>query len=884
MKRLLRLPIRRRDLLGKELDEEVRLHLELRADQLVKEGMSSEAAWAEACRRFGVSGEGRRQLEAAARRRNDRLHLREQLGSIARDLQYAGRVFKRHPFYAIGVIGTIGVGMGAALVVWTLAWNVWLAPMPYPNPDRVLRLYEMAPSGPEASAADESRRQRLTPALIRALQESDLTTVDAVSELWPGAPIGGDGMAAFEDPTTITAATLSPEGFGILGIRPSLGRLPVNTESELLLSEDYWRSEMGSDPEVLNRILQLHSYRPPAQIVGVARVPTSVLRDPDVIRVYAEPANDATIRFVSAIARLRPGFTPEEAEAELQAFVAGFAEIHPQYEGWSIEAPVLADDLVRPFRSVLVLLLGAAVTFLVLAAVNVVGLVAARRLDRQHDETIRLAIGASEGRIFRGALIESLFLSLVGTAGAVVVTYWVVTPTRAIVPFDVPRLSNVTVTPAMALAGIGSGVALGLIIGVAGYLITRGSRPSIGRAMLTRGTGSRGRRLVVVGQVALTTLFAAAVVGILHRVTTLRAIDLGFRPEGLSVASLRGAPDHRSSEEAAAYWASVWRPLLEGMESRGVPTALAFNPPMSGEDEAQGVTTLPIRPDGASDDVMYRTHVVSPGYFSVMGIELLAGRPFAHTDDSSGEKVVIVSEAFARAYLPPGSAVESILGRTLESPLTVRGPATVIGAVGATRHIGPDTPIEPELYVLYDQQPTIAPSGIVFRADTGRAAELLPVMLNRFDSNLEHSPVASYMTYLDDWYAPLRLQLIAIGVLGALGLLLASLGIYSLMAYQVATRRKELGIRKALGSPDDRLMWGVLGSSASMTLVGTIIGLAAWYQLLPWTSALVEGIDLAGATLPLTVAAVIGISSLLATLAPARHAARVDPAVTLRLD
>ena len=886
VKRLPRLPIRRREFVESELDEEVRLHLELRVEQLEKRGMTREAAWAEARRRFGATDEGRRALGDAAKRRADRIQWRARMAGYARDLRYGARVLERDPFHALGVVGSMTLGIGAALVVWALAWSIWFEPMPYPDPERVLRLYEIAPpevDAPAGGAVAESRRQRLTPALIRSLRETQLRTIDAVSELWPGRPTGGDGMNALEDPAAVTVAILSPEGFGILGIAPTQGRLPEDRETEILVSEDYWRSEMGSDPEALGRTIELSPYWS-AQVVGVGTVPPSVLRDPDFISASAEPANDPTLRYVEAIARLRPGFSAADAEAELQAFVAGFAEIHPQYEGWSIEAPVLAEDMVRPFRGVLVLLLAAAATFLLLAVANIIGLVTARRLGRQHDEAVRVAIGASEGRVLRGALVESLFLSLLGSAAGVAIAWWVVVPIRAAVPFDVPRLVNVAVTWPMVVSGVAAGLALGLLAGIIGYLITRSSRPSIGRTLVTRGIGSRRRRLVVIGQVALTTLFAAATVGIMHRVLSLQSIDLGFRPEGLSMASVRGAPDHRSAEEASAYWSRVWRPLLETMEDQGIPAALAFNPPMSGEDEAQGVTTLSIRPDGASEDVMYRAHVVSPGYFAVMGIELLAGRPFAHSDDMNSQKVVIVSESFARAYLPPDSPVASILGRSLESPITLRGPATVIGIVQSTRHSGPQEPIEPELYVLYDQQPTLPPIGAVFRADPDRVAEVLPIVLDRFDPNLEHSPMVSYMTYLDGWYAPLRVQLITTAALGAVGLLLAGLGIHSLMTYQVASRRKELGIRKAVGAGAGRLLWGVVASSMGMVAAGVILGLAVWYPLLPWTRQLVEGIDLAGAPVPVAVAAVVGISGLLATLAPAMRAAAVDPAITLRVD
>lgn len=777
------------------------------------------------------------------------------------------------------MIGTLGVALGTAALVGSVAWRVWLAPMPYPDPERVVRLYEIQPlETTTGEPGADARRHGFSPGLLQDFRTNDWRTIEAVSEVSTGERRWvREGLTQ-----PISAAVLSPEGYGILGIAPTLGRLPAETEEEVLLAEEFWRTAFGADPDVVGSTMMLGSRSP--RIVGVGRVPGGYPGQPDIIEVIDRRGDDdRSIRFLETIARVKPGRTVAEAQAEVSAYLTALGASQPEHRGWTIEAVVLAEDLVHPFRSVLTLLLAAGATFLLLASVNVAGLVAARRIEGEHDRTIRLAVGASEGRLLRSAVVESLVLSIpaavLGIAGAA----WLLGPLRSVVPHHVPRLSEVAITPAFALGVLGAGVLLGTGIGAVGYLISRSVASGINRAPARRGRlGVEGRRGLVVAQVALTTLFAAAGVAILHRVSTLNAVDLGFEPQGLWSTSISGAPEATSSEEAAAIWTGTWRPILEGLEARALPAALAFNTPMAGEDEAMGVTTLGIRADAASEEVFYRAHVVSPGYFRAMRIPLLAGRAFEHRDDGPAQKVAVVSDAFARAYLPPGAPIEQILGRQLEPLVTVRGPATVVGVVGSTRHVGPEAPIEPDAYVLFAQQPTVPPGKLIVRGEPEQATDAVSTVLAQVDPGLRRTPLLPYTSHLLRWYAPLRLQLWMVGLLGVIGLALVSLGIYSLMAYHVATRRRELGIRKAVGASAGTLLRGVLANGACLIGIGGGLGLFACYVLLPWTRGLVEGIDAAGVLMPLAVALIVGGSGMLAVLGPALRAARVDPAVILK--
>lgn len=801
----------------------------------------------------------------------DRIRWRNWAGIVG-DLRFGVRTLRRRPLYAVGVAGTLWLGVAAATLAFAVAWRVWLAPMPYPDPDRVVRLYEIGPadSTTDASQGDtQSRRHRFSPTLVAAFRNHSFQTISAVSTASRGEfTFRRDGAVH-----RVSRVTLSPDdGFGILGIVPRLGRLPAETQTELFLSQRYWQTHFGADPDVVGSTVSVGERS--LRIVGVGRLPSGFPGDVDLVSVIDwGDTEDRGFRYVEAIARVRPGYSVAEANAEANAFVAALAEAHPEHRGWGVEAVVLADDLMRPFRGVLALLLAAGTVFLLLACVNVMGLVAARRVEGRHDRSIRLALGASEGRLLRGSVIESSLLALLGTVAGVVSAYWIIGSFRALVPFDVPRLTEAAVTPRLVIGALGVGASVGVAIGLVGHLVSRGAKPSVGRAPVWRAMGVGGRRALVVGQVALTTLLTAGGAAILHRVSTLKAIDLGFEPEGVSTTStFVTAPDTRRTFRRA---------VLEGLEARGISAAMAVNTPMSGEIEEYDLPQLGMRADSASDEIVYDLHLVSPNYLSVMGIELLAGRDFGSEDRRSSQRVVIVSEEFVRQYFPAGTPVESAVGRVLAPLIYETTGPMVVGVVRSTRHRSPEAPVEPEIYSPLSQL-AVDLVMLLVRGEPEQIADAVSAVLAQVDPAQRWSPLIPYRSHLREWFAPLRLQVLMIGVLGALGIVLACLGLYSLMAYQVASRRQELGIRKAVGATDGKLVWGVLASALTMVFLGALVGLAAWYRLLPLSREFVEGIDSAGFLVPLPVVVVVGSSCLLATLMPALRASQVDPVVTLK--
>lgn len=818
----------------------------------------------------------------AVRARLDPLRWRSWTGMVG-DLRSGARTLVRHPLYAVGVSGTIALGLAAATLAFAVTWPVWLAPLPLPDPDRVVRLYEIEPPSPGAASSEgtpESRRQRLSTTLLGDLHAHAFRTVEAVS--WVATPQrtwirGGERQA-------VATLELSPEGLGILGIVPLLGRLPAAPQggeaTEILLSERFWRTAFGGDPDVVGAQMTLAGSGA-ATVVGVARLPSGYPGGADIVKLAPwvhTVMEDRGFRHVEVIARVRPGHSVAAAEEELNAFLAALAERHPEHRGWRLEAAVLRDDLVRPFRAALALLLAAGATFLLLACVNVLGLVAARRVDGRHDRSIRLALGASEGRLLRGSLVEGLVLAAVGSAAGVLGAYALVGPLRSLVPYHVPRLDDVAVTAPLAIGGLALGAALGAVLGLCGYLVSRGVKPAVGRAPMWRVVGTGGRRALVVGQVALTTLLIAGGAAIVQRVAMLSALDLGYDPEGVSTTStiLRDVPRNRHPE---ARWRFA-RAMLDALEQRGVLAAMAVNTPMMAGDD---IPQLGIRADSASPEIVYEAHFVSPNYFAVMGIELLAGRDFGPDDRASSRPVVIVSEEFVERYFGAGTPVQSVVGREIAPLIYQETRPTVVGVVRSTRHRSPEAPVAPEIYTPLSQLAVDAMT-LVVRGEPEQVAGAVAAAAAQVDAEQRWSPLVEYTTYLREWFAPLRLQVLLIGVLGALGLLLAALGLYALIAYQVAVRRQELGIRKAVGASDGRLLREVLAGGAAVAAAGAAIGLGIWYRLLPLAGEFLDGIDGGGALVPVSTTVVVGASCVLAMLVPAVRAMRVDPVATLKAE
>lgn len=786
---------------------------------------------------------------------------------IGGDIRLRARVLVRRPVYALGVLGTLALGLASATVVGALAWTVWLSPLPFPDPDRVVRLFELEPADPQAGPDAEPTRWRLSPPLLEDLRVRDWTTISAVA---------GVGRNTFDwerdaELTRLTGLAVSPEFFDITGIRPLEGRTLGNDPDalEVVLTDALWTRAFGADPAVVGRetmTLNGRSY----SVVGVVSVPSPYPGSGDLILPLSWTDEQLSTgmrgaRYLDVVARVGPGFTVSDASEEMARFVEEAGRVHPNHRGWSGDAAVLGDELMRPYRSVLAMLLAAGATFLLLAVVNVGGLVTARSVEAAGDRGVRLAVGASQGRLMRESVVESTLLSTSAGLLALALAQWLLPAVKRLVPSDVPRAELVALGVPHALTVMAVALTAGIVIGAVSHAVARRTPVSARRS---RGGTARagGRNAVVAGQVALTVLLASAGAGVLTTSVRLQNVDLGFEPDGISSTQVMLTSERYPSADARRLF---WRTLLDEAGERGLRIAIGTSPPMAGVNMPWGY-----RADPTDDQGFAQYHIVSPEYFSLMEIETREGRTFTPADDADAPAVIVVNDVLAREHFPDGTAV----GRSME---VVGAEKTIVGVVEGARHFGPDQDVPPEIYAPFQQDPW-PHAQIIAPGEPADIAVAVASLGDALDPDLGLPPIAAYDRFVTDWFAGLHLQLVIVGILSTVGTLLATLGLYALVAYRVSARRREIGVRLALGATASRVFAGVVRHGLQVTGAGLLAGLALWYGSSPLTREWLGDGQPQSVWFPLVVAVVVALTCGIATALPARGSVRVDPAQTLR--
>lgn len=783
------------------------------------------------------------------------------------DMRLRARMLVRRPVYSFGVLGTLALGLASATVVGALAWTVWLSPLPFPDPDRVVRLLEVEPLDAEAGPEAEASRWRLSPPLLEDLRDRDWTTVSAVA---------GVARNAFDwqrngELSRVTGISVSPEFFDITGVRPLHGRIISDDPEalEVVLTDDLWIRAYGADPSVVGRETMMLNGEP-YSVVGVVDLPSPYPGAGDVLVPLSWSEEQLTTgmrgaRYLDVIARVRPTFTVADAADEMARIIEETGRVHPNHAGWSGDAAVLSDELMEPYRGALAMLLAAGVTFLLLAVVNVGGLVTARSVEAGDDRGVRLAVGASHGRLMRESVVESTLLSASAGLVALALAHWLLPAVKRLVPADVPRVELVELAWPDTLLVMGIAIASGVLIGAVSHAVAQRTPVSARRS---RGGTARagGRNAVVAGQVALTVLLASAGAGVLATSVRLQNVDLGFEPDGVSSTQVMLSSERYPDKEARRLF---WRNLLDEMDGRGLTASFATSPPMAGVNMPWGY-----RIEATDDQYFAQYHIVSPDYFSIIGIELLDGRTFSTADDENSPGVVVVNEALAREHFPEGDAV----GRRIQ---VVAVEKTIVGVVEGARHFGPDQDVPPEIYAPYGQDPW-PHAQIIVPGDPADMAGVVASVADAVDPTLGLPPLTSYDRFVTEWFAGLRLQLVIVGILSTVGTLLATLGLYALVAYRVSARRREIGVRLALGATASRVFAGVVRHGLIVTAVGLAMGLAVWYATGPVTREWLGDGQPQDAWIPLLVAVAVAATCALATALPARGSVRVDPARTLR--
>jgi putative ABC transport system permease protein len=803
------------------------------------------------------------------------------MDTVLQDLKYAVRTLGRTPAFTAAAVLAIALGVGGSSAMFSVLEGVVLRPLPAPHPERLTRVYEVGRDGYRGSwsvpdyfdFARENGSFESTAAVRR-------TTVN---------------MTTDAGPAQIPGARVSSGFYATLGVHPAMGR-GFTGEEDLeggahvaVLTDGLWKREFGGDRRILGQsvVLDAGSYT----IVGVMPASFSfpLMRQAEILIPLEATRRDLENRglhSMAVVARLKGGVALQQAQADLDVLGPRIASRLPDHAGQKLAAVPLLDDLVGNVKPVLEALLGAVGIVLLIACANVASMLLARGAARQRELAIRSALGSGRGRIVRQLLTVSVLLAVVGGGLGILLAAWGVDGLVALAPKSIPRLDEVRLDGLVLVFALAVSVVSGVLAGVVPAI--QASRPDLVEALKNGAAAtsprSRARGALVVAEIALALVLVVGA-GLMIR-TLVRLLDvrtgMSADPAHVLVADVTlphaRYPDtpgmqsfqNRLLERAAAL------PGVQGAALvSGVPLDPSFQAVLSAEIEGE-----PAPAPGEAPEA--EVNWVTPGYLDTLGVQLLQGRPLSASDTPTSGQVVLVNQAFVRKYLKGRDAV----GRRL---VNFRGPDdkgwTIVGVIGDVHTQALDK--LPQPMILVPRSQWAQASMRVLLRTSGNPMTLAPLLRTEVLALDKDQPVANPRTLesvIADSVGERRFQMTLLTGFGVVALLLAAVGIYGVVAYSVAQRSREIGIRMALGAQGSSVLRMVVGSGLRLAVAGVVLGLLAAFAV---THALERALYGVSATDPLTFAAVaallLGVAAL-ASWAPARRATRVDPMVSLRAE
>jgi putative ABC transport system permease protein len=812
------------------------------------------------------------------------------MDALRHDLRFGLRSFLRSPGFSAVTVLTLALGIGATTAIFSVVYGVLLRPLPYPDADRIVRVWQLDKDGNRMDVSDPNFADWQT-------QNRSLASLAEVQGPGP-ASVSGD-----VEPVRVSAAIVSRDFFHVLGVQPAAGRVFAPEEQQqgaaptALVSHRFWRQHLGGSPDFAAKTLIFHGRV--HRVIGVLPPRLDFPAGVDLFtpRELEERLPSRTAHNWAVIGRLRDGVTLSQAQADMSGISR---RLKAQYgdDTWMVDARLvpLHEQIVGRVRPALLVLLGASAFLLLIACANVGNLLLARAAIRQRELAVRVAMGAGRWRLVQQFLAEALVLSLIAGIVGILIALSGVRVLVALEPASVPRLGEVGVNWmallfAVAIA-LATAVGLGIVTALrgAGEEDLRGSLAQSQRGLAASGGYVRGG--LAVAQVALTLVLLVGA-GLLGRsFLRLIAVNPGYRTSGAVVLDL--STPWPETEADAARQRRFYDDLMTRL--RGIP----------GVANVGGVNSFPLRGGGSNGVfiVMSRMderidysqlatimkdpersgfadyRVASNGYFRAMGIPLLRGRLFDDRDGPDAPHAAVISQSLAEREWPTSDPIGRIIQfGNMDGDLR---PFTIVGIVGDIRERGLDAEPRPMFYGSSRQrrvsefsvviQGSAKPASIIAPARRG-LRDLAPSLPPRFRTLEE--VVAGSMTQR-------RFSLALLGTFGAAALLLATMGVYSVIAYLVAQREHEIGIRVALGAQRRDVLGLVLRHGAALTLVGVVVGVGASLWLTRLLGGLLYGVT---PTDPVAFAAVVAMLlgvALMASYVPARRALRVDPMNVLR--
>lgn len=814
---------------------------------------------------------------------------------ILQNIRYSARSLIKTPAFTAVAIIVLALAIGANTAIFTVVNAVLIRALPYPNSDRLVMLWE---TNPRFQIGIDTLP--VTPGTFMDWREQS-SVFEHISALGAGHfSLSGSG-----EPERISGASVSANFFRLMGTEPKLGRAFQDDEERpgatkvVVISYALWQRRFGGADDAVGKPMTLdgESYT----VIGVAPEGFQFPRAREL--PYFVGVSSATELwrpmiqsedFVSkkranhqltVIAKLKPGVTRDEAQAEMTAIASRLEQAYPENQGIGAKVVLLSEQVVGNSRIALLVLMGAVGLVLLIACANVANLMLTRASGRRREIAIRIALGASRGHIIRQLMSEALLLSLASAIAGTLLSFWGVKAMLTLSGQNLPRLNEVSVDPTV----LGFTVAIALLTSLF-FGLTPALQVSKINLVQTLKDGSRGqsggqrasrvRGALVVAEVALSLVLLIGAGLMIKSLAHLLRVDPGFRTDRaltMNIALL--GSKYPSANQQISFFDEVRQrvEILPGVESVG----LISSAPLSGGVYAGGFSIEGREPASANEDLSADRRMISPEYFNALKIPLREGRDFTDRDNQGSTGVAIVSDSFARQFLskadPTGKRIK-LGGRDSTRPWL-----SIVGIAGDVRDTALESDARPCVYLPYSQFPASSMSLVVRTGVDSKA--LMPAIRGEVLAIDKDQPVTDVKTmdeYVSDSVSPRRANALLLAVFAALALALASIGVYGVMAYSVTQRVHEIGIRMALGAQRPDVIRLIVGSAMTLVFAGVGIGIASALALSRLLSSLLYGVS---ATDPMTFAFVSVLLVCLAWLAsyiPARRATKVDPMIALR--
>ena len=877
----------RRGAMEAEMDEELRAHFENQVAKHAASGMTREDAVRRARLEFG----GYEQVKEECRDARGVGWLETTL----QDVRYALRMLRKSPGFATVAILTLALGIGANTAIFSVLDSVLLRPLPYQDPAGLVMLWENNSQHPNP-------HNTVSPPDFLDWQNRNTVFTELAALFDQHANLTGNGL-----PQEVILEDVSANFFSVLGVRPILGPgfTPENGkaghDNVVILSYGFWKERFAGDPEVIGKAIALGGHE--QTIVGVAPENfTWFIKDgsftgakPEMWTPFVFPKTfsdrKGVGRFLTVVARLKPGATVPGAQSQMTAIAAHIAEEYPDFNAyWGANVVPVRDQISGELRPALLILAGAVAFVLLIACANVSSLLLARAAAREREIAVRTAIGASPWRIARQLLTESVLLALIGGVMGILLSVWGANLLLAASPKNLLGVSSLPVDWRVLGFAAGATLLAGLLFGFLPSYIAAHSGISATLKEGGRGSSAGKRRgfaraAFVVGQMCLALVLLAGSGLLIRSFVRLAGVDPGFDAGHLlSFKISLPTSKYRDDKALLTFFQQLLARISRLPGVRAV--SMCSFPPFTGLGSATGVHVLSQPERSLMDLPVAAVRMVGKNYFSTMQIPLRAGRDFNEQELTEERHVVIVNQAFVDQCLhgsnPLGQKAVIYMKSLEESKNT---PSEIIGVVGDVRQMGLDTPAEPTVYWPHPEL-VLSEMTIVLRAEKD-PLQLVAAVRSELRQMDPEQPMAAIST-MDDLLAGSlarsRFTMLVLGVFAALALVLASVGIYGVIAYSVTQRTQEFGIRMALGANQRDVLRLVLGQGTRLAFLGIGLGVAAALVVTRLMATLLYGVS---ATDPLTftaVALLLALVALGACYIPARRATRVDPIVALHYE